>query len=248
MKIRYFFLVLILFITYQTLGFSPQHTDQYTSRIFTPYMTFNLTTRGISYENKTSADSKSNTNTTKKIAQTIQREFIWTAFKTESFETQMTIRFVCDKKNQMNIYLTDHGQPDFVKEWQAIVRMVTGNFPPSRKGYKKIIYTGKFMNDGKTLPIRQRDIKYFLEELNILRTQVFKNKEMGIKEYNEKINYCNKLPKKRQQLCYNSASGYQVKEPHIIIWIVAEEIRHPAGKYGVFDPKPLENLQNLPCY
>lgn len=175
-------------------------------------------------------------------------QFLWTAFKTESFEEQMTVRFSCDKNNQMNIVLTDPGQADFVKGWQAIVRIATGNVPPSRKGYKKFIYTGTFLNNAKTLSIRKRDVKHFLKELNTLRVQALKNQETGIKEYDEKINYCNKLPQKNRQSCYHSASGYQVQNPHIIIWIVAEETKRSAGKYGVFDIKPLENLKKLSCY
>ncbi len=180
------------------------------------------------------------------IATPADTEFLWQAFN--KHKTSITVRFTCNEKGQINIAFTDPGQPNYVKGRQAVIRMVTANFPPSTRGYMKLIYTSTFEKDHKTLNIRKRDIKYFMQELNVLRLQTFKNKDITAKEYEEKIKYCSALPKSQRQKCYESSSGYQPTSPGIFIWIKAEETPPGSSRESLFDPSILENLKKLSCY
>ena len=174
------------------------------------------------------------------------KQFLWQAFN--KHKKSITVHFTCDE-DKINVAFTDPGQPDYVKGWQAIIRLVTANLPPSRTGYMKLIYTSAFEQNRKTLYIRKRNIKLFMQELNALRLQTFKNKDRAVKEYDEKIKYCGALPKNRQQKCYESSSGYQPTSPGIFIWIKAEETPPGAsGKASLFDPLALEKLKKLSCY
>ena len=168
------------------------------------------------------------------------KEYLWEA-------DNITVQFSCDKNNKLKVALFDPAQPDMAQGSLAIIRMSAGNVPPSGKGYKKFIYASRFLKKAKKLYIRKERTKDFMSELELLRRQTFKNKEVAGKEYDEKIKYCGQLPKKQRDKCYSSSSGYQPAEPVIILWIVAEGQKKPPG-YAKFDPQKLENLKKLSCY
>ncbi len=154
-----------------------------------------------------------------------------------------------DRQIQMSITLRDPGQPDHIKGLHGVVRLITNNTPPSGQGYKKFIYVSRFSKENKSLSLHKRDVLPFLEDLNTLHQQVLQNQKQGIKEYDEKIKYCESRPKKSRQKCFESSSGYQPRPPLIAIWIEADEAKRPAGRFNsLFDPKELDSLKKLPCH
>ena len=175
--------------------------------------------------------------------------FLWQSTNKHLDQNNISVLFSCDRSNQMRITLRDPGQPDYIKGFHGVIRLITNNTPPSGKGYKKFIYVSLFSKENKSIPIRKRDVSYFLEDLKVLHSQVLKNQEMGIKEYNEKIQYCESLAQKSQQRCFQSSSNYQPHPPLIAMWIVADETNRSAGRFNsLFDPKELDQLKKLPCF
>ena len=150
-------------------------------------------------------------------------KFVWKAVNQGA--DSVNVHFTCNKNNQIRVAFIGPGRADFVKGGIAIIKMSTANVPPSGKGYQEFIYTAVLHGDQRILNINKRNIKFFMKELNTLRAQTFKNREAGIAEYQEKINYCADLPKDRQQKCYSSSSGYQPEEPRIFIEVTVDKPR-----------------------
>ena len=175
--------------------------------------------------------------------------FLWQSTSQHLDKNDISILFSCDQQNHLRITLRDPGQPNHIKGLYGIIRLITNNFPPSGKGYKKFIYVSRFSKENKSISIHKRDVPFFLADLNTLYKQVFANQEQGIKEYDEKIKHCESLPKKSQQRCFQSSSGYQPHPPAIAIWIEADEAKRPPGRFNsLFNPKELDSLKKLPCY
>ena len=175
--------------------------------------------------------------------------FLWLSTDKHLDQNNVSFLFSCDRQNQMRITLRDPKQPEHIKGLLGIIRLITNNTPPSGEGYKKFIYVARFSQNQKNLSIRSRDVPHFLEDLNTLREQVIKNQEQGAKEYDEKIKYCERLPKTSQQKCFADSSAYQLRPPVVAIWVEADEARRPPGRFNsLFDPKELEQLKKLPCY
>ena len=175
--------------------------------------------------------------------------FLWLSVDRHLDQNNVSFLFSCDRQNQLRITLRDPGQPDHIKGLLGIIRLITNNTPPSGEGYKKFIYVARFSQTQKSLSIRPRDVPHFLEDLNTLKGQVMKNQEQGAKEYDEKIKYCERLPQKSQQKCFESSSAYQPRPPVVAIWVEADEARRPLSRFNsLFDPKDLEPLKKLPCY
>ena len=49
--------------------------------------------------------------------------------------------------------------------------------------------------------------------------QMAKNKKLAMEEYQQKINYCKRLPKQQQQQCYQSSRAYQDGPSAFVIFI-----------------------------
>ena len=175
--------------------------------------------------------------------------FLWQATNRHLDKNHIRILFSCDRQNHLRITLSDPGQPNHIKGLHGIIRLITNNTPPSGQGYKKFIYVSQFSKENKSISISKTDVLRFLEDLNTLHSQVLKNKEMGLKEYDENIKYCKSLPQKNQQKCFESSSGYLPRPPLIAIWIEADEAKRPPGRFNsLFDPKELDQLKKLPCH
>ena len=125
----------------------------------------------------------------------------------------------------------------------VIMRIQTGWTPPSGKGYMQFIYIAEWNADKSRLLVHQKN-QNITKDLIRLSTQVFKNQEIGKKEYQEKIKYCETL--KNPQKCFASASRYQVGEALILLEL-------DFGKkfeklLFAFDPTTLKNVKQLHCY
>ena len=165
---------------------------------------------------------------------------LWDPVKKKHTSHTVDMHFDCNERNKINVSLLR--LPEKILS-PAIIRIQTGYTPPSRKGFMQFIYTAEWSTDRKKLLIHQYN-QNTVEDLMRLHTQVFKNQEIGKKEYQEKIQHCQKL--KAPQKCYQSSSNYQVPEPSIILEV---DFTNKSNKlYFIFDPTPLESLKKLNCY
>ena len=165
---------------------------------------------------------------------------LWDPVKKEHISHTVDMHFDCNDRNKINVSLLRLPEKT---QFPVIIRIQTGYTPPSRKGFMQFIYTAEWNSNRKKLLIHQHN-QNIVEDLMRLRTQVFKNQEMGKKEYQEKIQYCQKL--KEPQKCYQSSSNYQVGEASIILEV---DFTKKSNKlYFIFDPTPLESLKKLNCY
>lgn len=165
---------------------------------------------------------------------------LWDPVKKKHISHTIDMHFYCSGKNTINVSLLR--LPEKTPS-PAVIRIQTGYTPPSRKGFMQFIYTAEWSADRKKLLIHQHN-QNTVEDFMRLRTQVFKNQEMGKQEYQEKIQYCQKL--KNSQKCYQSSSNYQVGEASIILEV---DFTSKSNKfYFAFDPTPLEFLKKLSCY
>ena len=177
-----------------------------------------------------------------------ERGFLWKPVSNMQKDGGMIFHFFCDGGGrQPQVILKAEGLPDFVSGVSAILRTAVGNPPPSGKGYKKFIYTGKFSKEGKKLLISGRLARRLNRELHILHRQISENQKMAETEYQERINYCKSLPNPRRQKCYQSSSGYQPVRPLMLLTVTVEEGGQSKDFFALFDPNLLKNLK-LSCF
>ncbi len=172
------------------------------------------------------------------------KEYLW---KGGSNKKPIEILFTCKTTGPLKVILTDPEQTGNKPGETALIRMRTGNVPPSGNGYVEFIHTGQFLKKGETTSISLSTVPRFIRELEVLQTQTIKNKEVSIKEYMEKITYCEQLPKIKRYRCHISSSRYQVAEPNILLWTTSERWEK-ARSYSIFNPHEIGNLTKLSCY
>ena len=176
------------------------------------------------------------------------RQSLWDPVKKEHIPDVLDIHFNCDSSNRLSIALS-HPQFSLSPESAvAIIRTRASQYPPEGERESQFIYTGQFSEDGKKLNIHSRRVEEFIKDLETLSAQADRNEKNRLKEYEDRIQYCNNLPEKQQQQqCFQSSSGYQDVKSSIIVEI--QTPNHPSKTiYSFFDPQKIKDLQNLSCY
>ena len=166
----------------------------------------------------------------------------WDPVKGEHTGSLVRLNISCkaSKDPSIALFVLEDLKP--TKNTQAIIRIETGNLPPSRTGYKKFIYTASYISPNFYITERKND---FLRDLNSLRIQAFENQKKAFEEYDEKMEYCNKEPEDRRQKCFQSSSGYQDQEPHILLEIEWKKKESTIKKQALFLAK---SFQNINCF
>ena len=181
------------------------------------------------------------------------KEFIWRASNRQEVKNTITVRFACDKNQQLTISFTDPNGPDFLTDPKATkhpgtIHITLANTPRSGKGYKEWSHKGHFLPNSKTLQIKGPRAVQLIKELKTWPAQMAENKKLAMEEYQQKINYCQRLPKQQQQQCYNSSSAYQDGPLAVAIFIAVEGYTPKTwGVASQFSPKELlTKLKQLP--
>lgn len=165
---------------------------------------------------------------------------LWDPIKKKHISRTMDLHFYCRSSNKAHVFLLSmleisHPSP-------IVVKIQTGYIPPSRRGFMQFIYLAEWNEDQKKWAVLQKN-QNFLQDIIQLSVQVFRNQEMGKQEYQERIQYCQTLQK--PQKCYQSSSGWQPAEPYILL--EAGLSKEFDKLYFTFDPRKVNNLQQLQC-
>ena len=159
-----------------------------------------------------------------------------------------TMRFWCDTNNTFQFLITQD-QKALPQGGFVFIKIQAGNLPPSREGhYGEVIYMGKSTNN-KSVALPENRKPFLISKLTNLIEQSLDNRERGLREYDQKIHYCDSLPENKKQACYSSSSGYQVAKPHIMVSMRIDGEKKSESLWFVFNiTKPVQNkLKPLAC-
>ena len=175
---------------------------------------------------------------------------------------RLTVQFQCetDRTLLVDLILKNHKgllkQKKSLNNRWAVSRWQVGNVPPSGQGYKEFVYPVRIQQGGERFAFPPSQLVKFKTNLQELKTQTLKNRQQALREYQEKVDYCQKRPLNRagckkdvkvcetRQKCFQSLSGYQPGNPSVTL-----SVEYPGQKfYFVFDPTGLQNLKKLKCH
>ena len=175
------------------------------------------------------------------------RKPLWDIVKKEHIPDLLDIHFNCDSSDRLSITLF-HPQFSLSPESSlVIIKIRAEHSPSSGEGDIEFIYTAQLSKDKNQLNIHPRRVEEFIKDLEKLSTQAGRNEKNRLKEYEDRIKYCQNLSEKQQQQCFQSSSGYQDVKSSIIVEI--SNPNHPSKTiYSFFDPQKIKDLQKLSCY
>ena len=175
------------------------------------------------------------------------RKPLWNPIKKEHIPDLLDIHFNCDSSKRLSITFSHPQFSHLPESSSAIIKIRASHYPPEGERESQFIYTAQLSQDKNQLNIHQRRVGEFIKDFETLSAQADRNEKNRLKEYEDRMKYCQNLPKKQQQQCFQSSSGYQDVESSIIVEIQIPN--HPSKTiYSFFDPQKVEHLKNLSCH
>ena len=172
---------------------------------------------------------------------------LWDPIRKEHIPDVLDIHFNCSSPDRLYITLSHPRFPSNVKFSSLIIKTRTKHYPAEGEKESQFSYVAQFSKDKKQFNIHPRRVDEFIRDLETLSVEANRNEKNRLKEYNDRIKYCQNLPATQQQRCFQSSSGYQDVQASIIVEIHFS--RHtPQAIYSFFDPNKIKDLKRLSCY
>ena len=174
-------------------------------------------------------------------------EPLWNPIKKEHIPDVLDIHFNCDSQNRLSIALSHPRFPLGVHFSSVIIKTRAKHYPPEGEKESQFIYVAQFSQDNKQFKIHSRRVNEFIKDFEKLSRQAYRNEQNRLKEYDDRIKYCQSLPTEQQQQCFQSSSGYQDVQSAILVEV---HFSDPSSQtiYSFFDYQKIKNLKKLSCY